>query len=244
MQMSSKLLALRMMAVVGLAAMLVVSLAGCSPTPTVVPTTPPLPTASPQPTVNPQPTYNAIQTQAAQTVIANLTQNAPTAASPVKPTNTVAAATATNTPLPTVAPTATSVPTLPKATATAVVAPAAADGYGCILMGVLPRATDNIVPGGDFDAYWTVLNSGTEMWTPQEVTIRYVGGTNLQKNSNTVELNTVVRPGEKYTLGIDMRAPSNPGVYQSNWSMTHGKVTLCTLNLTIVVRQPSPTPQP
>lgn len=237
--MSSKLLALRMMAVVGLAAILVTSLAGCSPTPTVAPTTPPLPTASPQPTVNPQPTYNAIQTQAAQTVIANLTQNAPTAA-PLKPTNTVAAA--TNTPLPTVAPTATSVPTLPKATATATVAAAAADGYACVLTAVLPRATDNIVPGGDFDAYWTVLNSGTEMWTPQEVAVRYVGGTDLRKNNNSVAFNTVVRPGEKYTLGIDMRAPATAGVYQSNWAITYGKRTLCALNLTIVVRQPTPVP--
>jgi hypothetical protein len=155
-------------------------------------------------------------------------------------TSTVAAA---NTLSPTVAPTATSIF---KATATAAVSPTVADGYGCTLLSVLPRSTDDIVPNGDFDAYWTVMNTGLELWTPQEILIRYVSGTNLQKNNNGINLNTVVRRGEKYTVGIDMRAPAEPGVYQSNWAIKHGSVTLCALNLTVVVRNPNPTstPQP
>ena len=87
--MSVKQMVWRLLTVLVLAGLLV----GCSsPTATAAPTAAPTtaPTAAPTTvptaaaTVDLQPTFNAIKTQAAVTIIANLTQNAPSA-TPVAP---------------------------------------------------------------------------------------------------------------------------------------------------------------
>ena len=102
--MKARQMILRAVAILAIASIL----GGCAtatPTPTTAPTT--------APTVNQQPTLNALGTQAAQTVIAGLTQNAPSP-SPIPPTSVPTATPTlgpTNTPVPpTAAPTATYIP--------------------------------------------------------------------------------------------------------------------------------------
>ncbi len=226
--------------------MVVALLMGCTTaTPPVVPTT------APQPTVDVQPTLVAVQTQAAQTVVADLTKNAPT-----KPANTVApsattapttapttAATVAPTKAPTAAPTtvaatATSVPTT-KPTAGAVLwtLTPTLSTYNCVNLSVSPLKTETLAPYQDFDGRWEVLNSGSEMWTNSDLDIRYISGVRLQKKIiEEVPFTVSVLHNEKYTVLVDMRAPADPGVYSTNWAIMKGNRAICNLNLTITVK--------
>jgi hypothetical protein len=221
-------------------ALLAVVLMGCA-TQTVVPI---LPTV--QPTVDLQPTLNAVQTQAAQTVIANLTKNAPTAA-PVKPTNTLA-------PTATAAPTATQAPTSAPATAAPTAAPTTAPSatagvklwtltptlstYNCVVLSATPLKSAVLAPYQDFDGVWTLLNSGSEMWNNADLDIIYRSGTRMQKKAdvNEVSFTTNVLHNEQYTVIVDMRAPAEAGVYTTTWAIVRGSRDVCTLNVTVTVK--------
>ena len=213
---------LRSMAVMVLTAVLI----GCTTqTVTFVPTIPP------QATVNPQPTFNAIQTQAAQTVIADLTKNAPSA-TPVKPTNTVApTATSTSTSAPTVASTATRAatvaPTIANSPTPAVIVwtlTPTLSTYNCANLSQAPLKTDSMAPYTDFDGVWIVKNTGSEIWNNTDLDILYISGTRLQKKAdvNEVPLTVNVARGEQYTVRVDMKAPATPGVYNTMWAIMKG----------------------
>jgi hypothetical protein len=216
-------------------------LAGCSsPTatlaPTAAPTTAPsvVPTAAA--TIDLQPTFNAIKTQSAATIIANLTQNAPSA-TPVAP----ATATATKPPLPTAtsAPSSTS---LPRATATVTAALTAwtlvptQAAYSCIVTNFSPKASVSYPPSSSFDVQWVIKNTGKLRWLATETQFHYVDGAKMQKYGDTVNLKTDVAPNESYTVGIDMLAPTTAGTYNITWQLTYGKVYICTMSMSVVIK--------
>jgi len=221
-------------------------LMGCTTqTVTVIPTTPP------QATSDPQPTFNAVQTQAAQTVIANLTKNAPTA-TPVKLTNTVApSATSAPTSTPTSAPTSTPTVAL-TATLAATVAPTLTptqavklstltptlSTYNCANLSQAPLNTDVMPPYADFDGVWVVQNTGSQLWTNADLDILYLSGTRLQKRAdvNEVPFTVSVSHNEQYTVRVDMKAPAVPGVYNTMWAIMKGSRAICNLGLTITVK--------
>ncbi len=216
--MNVKKMVWRILAVIALAGLMV----GCaSPTPTVAPTA--------VATVDFQPTINAIKTQSAVTVIANLTQNAPSA-TPVTPTQT---------PLPTATLAPTSTP-LPPATATATFVPwtltPTQTAYSCTVTDYSPKSTFSISPSGNFDASWVVKNNGSQKWLAPETDVRYVDGTKMQKSGDILDLSTDVAPNDSYTVAIDMVAPTSIGTYTAHWQIITGKYTICILNLSVVVK--------
>lgn len=220
--MSSKHLALRLLALVAIAAILV----GCaSPSPTATSTTV-------APTVDQQPTFNAVKTQAAQTIVANLTQNAPPTAIPVTPTNT---------PSPTGTATLTSTPLPPINTATATFIPwtltPTIGAFSCSVTSVSPKATDKLSPSTAFDGTWVIKNIGTETWQHKEIDIHYVSGQKFQENPDLIlkDMTDDVTTGNSYTVIVDMISPADAGTYTAVWSVAKGKDILCTLNLTVVV---------
>jgi hypothetical protein len=212
-------------------------LASCSPSPT--------PTVE-VPTVNPQPTFNAIQTQAAQTVIADLTKNAPSVTPTQPATSTPLPATAT--PLPsataTLAPAASSTPVPPTATLSTTIYPSATAvvptsvNFNCTVIDTLPKVTDKLAPRDDFDGNWVVMNTGLETWLMNDIDIVYVNGTKLQNPAtlNGLDLTVNVLKNDKYTIIVDMVAPVEPGVYYTTWAMKHGATLMCYLPLTITVK--------
>jgi hypothetical protein len=195
--------------------------------------------ASPQPTTAPtvdiQPTLNAVRTQAVQTAVANLTKNAPTVA-PATPT---LAATLTSTPAatntllpPTALPTAVIVyPTL----APTVYYTPTLSTYSCSLTSVTPKATEKIAPSGNFDATWVITNTGSQTWIAKETDLRYSTGTKLHKLTGIVDLSTNVVSGASYTGKVDMVAPATAGTYTTTWIVIYGNITICALNLTVLV---------
>lgn len=210
-------------------------MAGCgSPTATEVPTTAPTTAPTAAATVDLQPTFNAIKTQAAATIIANLTQNAP-------PATQVPPATATQPALPTSTTAPTGTP-LPRATATArpiltpwTLVPTQA-AYNCFVTDFSPKMSVSYSPYSNFDVQWVIVNTGKEKWLATETQFRYVDGVKMQKFGDTVNLKTDVNPNQSYTVGIDMVAPPTAGTYRTTWQLTYGKVSICTLTLSVVIK--------
>jgi hypothetical protein len=205
-------------------ALLALALAACSAAPTA------LPTPTQAPTIDPQPTFDAIATQSAQTVVANLTLSAPTA-TPVPPTETPAPTPTTgptNTPAPTATATRVFIPWTATPSATAVV-------YGCTVTDVSPKSTDTIKVDQDFDAKWTLKNTGSETWISSNSDFRFTGGTKLHQGGDLVDLKSDVAPNGTYTLTMDMRAPAGDGTYKTSWELVLGDGSVCALNMTINV---------
>ena len=213
-------------------------LAGCSIATTAV-------VATAVPTEIQASTVSAIMTQAANTVFANLTKNAVTD-TPALPTNTLAPS---GTPLPTNTPFPTSTPLPPPATATATLIPwtrtpiftstpvytATLTTYNCTLSDASPKSTNKITPGMDFDGQWVVKNTGSETWLHTEIDLKYVSGTKFQTKGDLFNLNSDVAKNESYTVIVDMLAPATVGTYYATWTLAHGSLSFCTMNLTLVV---------
>lgn len=224
---------LRTILILGLA----VALTACS--------TPVAPTQAP--TVNVEPTLNAARTEAAATVAAAIGQKA-TEAQPAATATTeaplVATATAepTATPLPpantpTTAPapaTATSAPTT-KPTSAVVVTLAPVE-FGCKITASSTTGDSSKAPDSDFDAKWTIKNTGTSKWESGTIDYKYSSGTKMQQSGDIFDINTAIAVGDTLDIVVDMKAPSTPGNYQSNWAVVRGSTVLCTLPVLITVK--------
>jgi len=220
--MKSQQIILKILAVAAVVAIL----SACSASPAAS-----TPTAAP--TQNLQPTLDLIRTQAAQTIVANLTLTAPTI-TPTVPTNTPAPTDTpapSNTPLP---PTATSTRTYIPWTATPVYT-ATLVGYSCSITSVSPASTVSLKLGSDFDGKWVVENTGTQTWYKSGVDIKYISGTKFQAKGDLFDLQSDVAKGDSYTVIIDMLAPSTAGTYQASWALVQDSLSICTLNLEITV---------
>ena len=233
--MSVKIIAWKLLLVLALAGLL----AGCgSPTATVTPTAAATtaPTSAPAtaaPTLDLQPTLNAVKTQSAATVIANLTQNAPSATSlpptATQPAQATATAAPSSTPLP--AATATTKPILTPWT----LVPTQA-AYSCAITSFYPTKNISYPPLSNFDVQWVIRNTGKDKWLATETQLHYVDGVKMQKFGDTVNLKTDVAPNGSYTLGIDMVAPAATGVYRITWQLTYGKQYICTLTMDVSIK--------
>ena len=187
-----------------------------------------------EPTMSP----DAIYTAAAETVQAEIATKAalnPTATNTAMPlpTNT----------LPAVNPTAGTVPLggTPGAPLTSAVAPTAMLGAPAATLTPLPTFTvvagapaaakyeltgqdpaDGTVLGKDynFDAMWTIKNTGTTTWT-KEYRLAFFTGDRMNPGNaaNYYAFRNEVPPGESITVIADMKTPLTAGSYYSWWKL-------------------------
>ena len=193
---------------------------------------PAAPTADPQAAAQ---TVAAIQTQAVVTAMAQLTSDALKNPSPtstqaptntLEPTQTTVPATATSTKVP-----ATAAPTLAPYTPTNTPAP-----FQCSIQSVSPSAGTQYSSESDFDATWTLLNTGLETWDQDSIDVLYVKGDKIYKNATAYDLPKSVKPGEKVTIIVDMRAPKDSGTYTTTWGLNKGGTTFCSFSIEIKVK--------
>jgi hypothetical protein len=158
----------------------------------------------------------AIYTQAAQTVMAQLTQQvplstqAPTGA-PTQPGLTPAAteaaqATSTQHPLATstTAPSATSVP---------------CNRAEFVRDVSIPDGTE-ISAGVSFVKVWRLKNTGSCSWT-SDYSLVFVNGDDME--GDDTPLPGTVRPGEEVNVSVELVAPDDPGRYRGNWMLSDGE---------------------
>lgn len=164
---------------------------------------------------------SSIQTMAAQTIIAQFTQEASAtqaALTAMGPTQTPIVVTstplpATATPLITDTPTRTVTP-IPTATATPVPVPCDWAMY----VKDVTYPDDSVVPAGeDFTKVWRLKNIGTCTWTT-DYDIVFAGGDQMG-GDKVIPLPATVRPGEWIDISVDLTAPTKKGTYQGFWKL-------------------------
>lgn len=177
----------------------------------------------------PTPDVQAIQTEAAKTVVAQITIDAA-----LQPTATTAATatipepivvTATPEPAtPTVPPaaTATLIPTTRPVTSGGVVYPTATRRAGpdqAQLISQDPKDGTVFSAGYEFDGVWVFKNVGTSTWTTG-YEYRYASGAELAM-SNSYALSESVEPGDSISLVADMKTPTEAGRYVTYWQLVN-----------------------
>jgi hypothetical protein len=177
------------------------------------------------PTVAPEVLYTA----AAETVIAQLTQAAPTqpamtlAATPTTQVAPVATATTAATAVP---PTETQAPTaIPTATATATATPTSVVVVPCNRAQFVTDVTFpdwSVIPAGTtFVKTWRLKNNGTCTWNANYVLV-FVGNNSLSGPAAVPITTGSVAPGATVDVSVTLKAPTTPGNYESDWMLGNG----------------------
>lgn len=142
----------------------------------------------------------------------------------------------TNTPPDTPTPTATVILfVFSSPTFTPTTPPSKSAGAGCELITQEPPNDTVLAPKINFETYWTIKNTGDVSWLDTSVDFRYQSGTDINKK-DIIDLPNSVGVGSEVTLKVSMKTPEKPGTYTTNWALTSGRATLCTLSLRIIVQ--------
>jgi hypothetical protein len=112
--------------------------------------------------------------------------------------------------------------------------PVPVTGTACKIVSTTP--TGSLQVKQDFDAAWTVKNTGSSNWDMHAVDYKYVSGTKMNKYKSLYDLSQTVKPGETVKIIVDMLAPSLAGASSVNWAIVQGSTTLCNLPLSVVVK--------
>jgi hypothetical protein len=186
-----------------------------------------------EPTADLKPTFDAVATESAQTVVADMTKNAPTA------TQVVPTEAPSSTPLPTdtVIPTFTSIPpTNTPIPWTATPRAVATIAYGCKVNAQLPKFGESFDKNSPFDGKWTVTNTAEKTWSKDQVDFKYISGTKFQEHVDALDLTSDVAKSNEYTVIIDMLAPKDSGRYSATWAFVQGSTILCPVYVTVNVK--------
>jgi hypothetical protein len=178
----------------------------------------------------PQNSVDALYTQAAQTVQAQLTEQAlstlivqtlePGEQASASPTATpTLPQESTPTATPTIKPTATATLPLPTPlppTATSV--PILCDQAGFIKDVTIADGT-TFSPGAEFTKIWRLKNTGSCTWN-SSYSLVFTSGDRM-RTSRSVPLPGNVRPGESVDLAVDLLAPADEGRYRGYWMLSN-----------------------
>ena len=178
-------------------------------------------------------------------------------------TQTAAAPTATDTPLPTVTAAPTTSPlalpspfitvtqsviffSSPTPTGTFYTATPGVGtlSYGCNNLLLIESFTDPegpFQPRQSFTQYWQVANVGTCDWLYQYELV-HVSGNRLSGNSQ--RLNNKIEPKKWTRLSVELEAPDDPGTYTATWRFTDGAGHGFGSTLPVSIRVKAPTPYP
>jgi hypothetical protein len=115
-------------------------------------------------------------------------------------------------------------------------------------------------PGESFSKTWRLHNSGACVWTRDYAVVWFSGDDLGVSHSQLFNFN--VSPGSSVDVTVEMMAPENPGIYQSNWKIRNAegdmfgigpnggapfwtRIVVVPLDTpTVVPTQPAPTPTP
>lgn len=102
-----------------------------------------------------------------------------------------------------------------------------------------------IVTEKEFEIEWTFLNSG-DLPIHGDAGLWYMSGDYMHVDKKfSYDLESIVNPGEKFKLFINMKAPNHPGSYTAKYVIKDGKgaILLKDFGVSIVVKE-APSPEP
>ncbi len=114
--------------------------------------------------------------------------------------------------------------------------PASSADYRCSIVERSPKDGDSFKPGANFDAYWSVKNTGDKTWKTVNVRYGYLSGTKMYEGKDKYAISEDVKPGKTYDIRLDMVAPEQKGTYSMLWYIWSGETQVCTLPVYIVVK--------
>jgi len=101
--------------------------------------------------------------------------------------------------------------------------------WTCGIRSVIPRG-EEYKPGEEFTAYWTVVNTGTKLWTSTTIDFVYLSGYR-QNEKRIQDLSSTIGPGSLVTFKVLFKAPKTPGSYASIWSLRVGNTNFCSMRM-------------
>lgn len=106
--------------------------------------------------------------------------------------------------------------------------------WTCIGIGKSPPSGALIEAGKSFTAYWTVINTGTKIWTSTTVDFVYRSG--YRHEGRVIQdLSSAVAPGRNLTVKVSFTAPKNAGEYTAIWTLKVGNYPFCAMKITFEV---------
>jgi hypothetical protein len=114
--------------------------------------------------------------------------------------------------------------------------------FACKLVTKSPENWTTMKPRQDFNASWTVQNTGKKIWHFGGVVIEYIEGSKFYQDLRTKQkifnLSGDVDPGEETVLMVDMAAPKNKGNHTATWGLMEvkSKQVFCTFTVMITVK--------
>ena len=91
--------------------------------------------------------------------------------------------------------------------------------------------------GEQFTKTWRLKNVGSEPW-PENTVARYIGGERMA-SVDEVQVGAV-QPGETVDVSVDMTAPSQDGVFKSQWALYVGDKMIPGSDLWVVIQAGTP----
>ncbi|MHC1784729.1 MAG: NBR1-Ig-like domain-containing protein [Anaerolineaceae bacterium] len=184
------------------------------------------PAAAPTPTLDP----NVLYTAAAQTVIAQLTQNAPPPTATPAPTQTTAVTATRLAGLPTIPPLGT---LSPLKTATLQMS---AGGDKCEYYSQSPADNSTVKTGQVFNVIWKIKNVGTTNWGAGYVWRFYSASNKLSTSQNSYDMTATTAPNAIADITVVASAPSSAGTVDTTWVLTNPQgVNFCSFNVKVNV---------
>jgi uncharacterized protein YraI len=96
-------------------------------------------------------------------------------------------------------------------------------------------------PNFEFDMKAVLENTSDETWEVNAVDVKFISALNSVPIHTTVDLFDLqeqVKPDNKTTVYVDMKAPAQEGTYGETWALVQGGTTLCQWSFTITVKKP------
>lgn len=101
--------------------------------------------------------------------------------------------------------------------------------WTCGIRSVTPRG-EVYKPGEEFNANWTVVNTGNKVWTSNTIDFVYLSGYR-QNEKRIQDLSSTIGRGSLVTFTVLFKAPKTSGEYASIWSLRVGNMIFCSMRM-------------
>lgn len=108
----------------------------------------------------------------------------------------------------------------------------------CKILELKPVDGTTYKPNYEFDMRVKLQNTSKSDWTVDAVDVKFIKALDDATIHTTVDvfdLPELVEPKDDISIAVDMKAPSQPGVYGETWALVQGSVTLCQWSFTFTV---------
>jgi hypothetical protein len=106
----------------------------------------------------------------------------------------------------------------------------------CTLLAINPIPA--LEPRADFDAVWTVQNTGLEDWDSRRNLWKYLSGAEMHKREDKIFLPYTVQRGWTVDFAVDMLAPETPGWHTTTWGLVNrDNKVICKMSISVFVQE-------